>query len=149
MNDTTADWIFKLGSALGGVVTVFGGIVARDLYSRIQRLETSHDLIISAIASSNKELTEKLHTQEVKFSEIIHREMSGAVNAMESMKDMARNTFHTKEEHRQIIGQVKEQLDRFEKKVYNRIDNMQIQLAMFDTEQAKMARLNARLHGGT
>lgn len=149
MNDTTADWIFKLGSALGGVVTVFGGIVARDLYSRVQRLETSHDLIISAIASSNKELTEKLHTQEIKFSEIIHREMSGAVTAMESMKDMARNTFHTKDEHRQMIGQINERLDRIFKEFLNRVDNIQIQLTMLDTEQAKVARLNARLHGGT
>lgn len=141
MNDTTADWIFKIGSALGGVVSVLGGVVVRDLYSRMNRLEASHDMIISAISSSNKELTEKLHAQEIKFSEIMHREMSGAVTAMESMKDMARSTFHTKEDHQRMADQLKDKLNF----IGNQISTMQTILALLDTDQASTARKNARL----
>jgi hypothetical protein len=145
VNESAADWIFKVGSALGGIVSIFGGIVARDLYSRLGRLETSHDLIITAIASSNKELTEKLHTQEIKFSEIMHKEMGGAVLAMESLKDMARSTFHTKEEHQRMSGQLNQLLDMTRKELSNRIDSLQIAIALLDTDQARTARLNAQI----
>jgi hypothetical protein len=145
VNESAADWIFKAGSALGGIVSIFGGIVARDLYSRLGRLETSHDLIITAIASSNKELTEKLHTQEIKFSEIMHREMGGAVSAMESMKDMARTTFHTKEDHQRMSSQLNQLLEMTRKELSNRIDSLQIAIALLDTDKARTARLNAQI----
>jgi hypothetical protein len=119
--------------------------VARDLYSRLGRLETSHDLIITAIASSNKELTEKLHTQEIKFSEIMHREMGGAVSAMESMKDMARTTFHTKEDHQRMSSQLNQLLEMTRKVLSNRIDSLQIAIALLDTDKARTARLNAQI----
>lgn len=144
MNDPTADWIFKIGSALGGVVSVLGGVVVRDLYSRMNRLEASHDMIISAISSSNKELTEKLHAQEIKFSEIIHKEMSGAVAAMESMKDMARTTFHTKEDHQKMSDQIRDKLNF----IGNQLNNTQNILALLDTPQARRARKNARIASG-
>jgi len=141
VNDTTADWIFKIGSCLGGVVSVLGGIVVRDLYSRMSRLETSHDMIISAIASSNKELTEKLHAQEIKFSEILHKEISGTVTAIDNMKDMARTTFHTKDEHQKMAEQFTDKLNV----IVNQLNTTQNILALLDTPQARRARKNARL----
>lgn len=115
MSETTADWIFKIGSAMGGIMAVFGGIVARELYARISRLETSHDAIIAAIASSNKELTQKMHDQQIKL-----------IDMVEGLKDMARTTFHTKDEHRYMTSQIHGKIDAMSKQIGNRLDAISI-----------------------
>jgi hypothetical protein len=115
VSETTADWIFKIGSAMGGIMAVFGGIVARELYARISRLETSHDAIIAAIASSNKELTQKMHDQQIKL-----------IDMVEGLKDMARTTFHTKDEHRYMTSQIHGKIDAMSKQIGNRLDAISI-----------------------
>lgn len=77
MSDGVADWIFKVGGMMGGIVSLLGGMIAKDLYSRIGRLETSHDLIMANIAAHNKELSDKLHDLDLKFTKTLHDETRG------------------------------------------------------------------------
>jgi len=92
-------------------MAVFGGIVARELYARISRLETSHDAIIAAIASSNKELTQKMHDQEIKL-----------IDMVEGLKDMARTTFQSKDENRYMTSQLTGKIDVMAKQIVNKLD---------------------------
>lgn len=144
MESSGTDLFFKISGTVGAVFSVLGGIIIKDIYSRINRLESSNGAILSQLSTNSQDIVNKIHSMEMKFSDTLHHEMGAAVKSMIDMQEMARQTFHTKDEHRQMTQQTNEKIDFGMKTLQARIENIMLTLSMLDTEEARSSRASAR-----